>query len=274
MSTANNQPKGISKNLLDCKVFQLDHREDVDKLKYHRIRYHLRKPAGAGPHKLKEVSFSTTHIILDVALWDYQNNRLRDNAPNAESINAELEHIRVTVAEAIEAGMSQDEIRELMGQPPTRKFKPRTGRSDKGGMRLETAKRTLVQAGYTQRVTPKPETAEAEPAPELHPDPETNRILQRFGTRPITPLSPADLMPDPAASAPAAGVQVQRAPEYWLVVGEPHAADALMFHPRLFSEEEATRFAQVLALQSQQPQYIFHCKPTARVQVPVQIEQL
>lgn len=262
--------------LKDTKVFSLEEQGDEQGGKRYRVRYYVRKNRGMGPNGLTYISFNTPYYLPSKDQWDIALNRVKQGAPDAERINTDLNRISEMVHEAIMEGMNEKEIRDLMGVPRTRPAPTtRKPRRDKGAMRVATAKQTLVEAGYTHRITPRRETEEPGPAPELHPDPETNSLLQRFGSRPVTPLSRADLA-DPSAQLPepAPQLQVMPAQDYYVVVDEQQVASDTHFMQTRMGEEQAQRYATAQALSTQRPQFVFHCKPVARVQVAVQIDQL
>jgi hypothetical protein len=273
----------------NVKVFQLDARNNPDEGgRQFKIRYHLRRETGLGPSGMSHVSFYTKFAVRTLEHWDKKNNQLMPNAPDAARINEELNQIRITVIEAIDAGMSENQIRDLMGVGPVKAMKTRGPRKDKGEMRVETAKKTLVNNGYKHRITtpapeeePVPEPARPLPEGILHPDPETATLLARFGAKPL----PADqsLAPSQAATPPAPvepereltpALQVVPANDYYIVVDEPQLVSEHYFSQSRMNDEEAQRYATVQALSTQRPQYVFHCKPVARVHVAVQIDQL
>lgn len=293
-------PANLPASFAGMRVFQLvPHSHNM-----WNIRFYLRHRIGG---ELRyQVSFPTPHIIHGREGFDTRTNRMRLDAPNAEYINKSLDEMRELAMDGLSAGMNQDEIRELMGIPPTRKHMPYKSRRDKGSMRVDTAKQILLDNGWRHSIrTPEEQHLAAEQilfgdGPELPANPldlpesdvtrECQAVLDKYeaiyNERRQNQLALAltenpeeeireeevaqDLPVREPASVPARGQYIPS--DYWLITSssEQKHLSHLHWNNRQDAEREAAEFSREFNV----PAYVVQCRAVAIVHVKVEVSEL
>jgi hypothetical protein len=276
MSTMTLEPIATPTTKKRLRVFQLHPQKKGFLIRFRYVRYEKGKSV---PY-----AFVTEFAVEERRHWDMNGNRVYDHVPNSRYINEQLKTLYEKAFKLIAEGKTQDEMRVALGYEPTRPRKVSTTRSDKGEIRLETAKQTLLKHGYTQRITVHPQEPLAQPAtPEpllAHPDEVTAGILHKYGNLCADPQPDENLWArrptPPPVTAPGNATRYLVAPGIILAQDQesrklsPDTTQAVL----ALCSEEAVALASQRSRQEDVTLYVWECKPIARVAAEIKVTVL
>ena len=244
------------------------------------IRMRYTRAGGVGPHRLGQVTFYTSLAIHGRGQWDYERNRVKVNVPGAETINLELDRIEALVLEAVDAGMNEEDIRELCGVPPVVRRGPRRKDAAPGTeptLFSHQSPAITMKDGtghrYKQKSYTPPKKDNLGPVTAI-PDRETAALLARFGQSAPRPAAPAPAVSAPAPTVPALAVPAAPAapaPVGFFVIMEDASGE---FLKEVYTDKNAAvADASGRASQYQCSYTVLNCRRIAQVQVSVTVQE-